>query len=379
MSDPAYPAARVVAAQARAHFARHQQSAREHGRTDLAEEPDAETIEAIINAAFWASLRREEGQSPKISLAYVSPDRAGQPLLFESWLGLSPAGLARLAPAVERAGIHLGVWPNASGELAVWGTTRRLPPLTFVLEVVTSGLLVIKHRSESFGKFVNVAVLEGNEVKIVDAGAAFMPDCHAMVSTLVGVEPSGPSAEAVNVLVQLAASMRAHGRGGALLVVPASNQTWTDSIITPALYAVSPRFSELSAIVAKDGVTRAGHEWQEDLRRAVDALAGLTAVDGATVITEQYDLCAFGAKIVRRRGSQAVERVLVTEPVEGSTRAVVNPYQLGGTRHFSAAQFVHDQRDAAALVASQDGRFTIFTWSAHEDIVHAHRVEALLL
>jgi hypothetical protein len=40
---------------------------------------------------------------------------------------------------------------------------------------------------------------------------------------------------------------------------------------------------------------------------------------------------------------------------------------------------VFDQPDATALVASQDGRFTIFKWSAPEDIVHAHRVEALLL
>jgi hypothetical protein len=30
-------------------------------------------------------------------------------------------------------------------------------------------------------------------------------------------------------------------------------------------------------------------------------------------------------------------------------------------------------------VASQDGRFTIFRWSPPEDLVHAHRVEALLV
>ncbi|MGI9181745.1 MAG: putative sensor domain DACNV-containing protein, partial [Longimicrobiaceae bacterium] len=45
----------------------------------------------------------------------------------------------------------------------------------------------------------------------------------------------------------------------------------------------------------------------------------------------------------------------------------------------SAAQFVHDQRDALALVASQDGRFTVFGWSPCEERVHAHRVETLLL
>jgi hypothetical protein len=74
-----------------------------------------------------------------------------------------------------------------------------------------------------------------------------------------------------------------------------------------------------------------------------------------------------------------VEHVVVTEPVEGSVVERMNPGQLGGTRHFSAAQFVHDQRGAIALVASQDGRFTIFAWSAYDDSVHAHRVEVLLL
>jgi len=53
--------------------------------------------------------------------------------------------------------------------------------------------------------------------------------------------------------------------------------------------------------------------------------------------------------------------------------------QNGGTRHLSAAQFVYDQRDALALVASQDGRFTIFAWSPCEEMVHGHRVDTLLL
>jgi hypothetical protein len=121
------------------------------------------------------------------------------------------------------------------------------------------------------------------------------------------------------------------------------------------------------------------HEWQEDLRRAVDQIAGLTAVDGATLVNDRYELLAFGAKIIRRRGNPTVERVLVTEPIDGSVMTEATPVQLGGTRHLSAAQFVSDQREASALVASQDGRFTIFTWSEAEGGVHAHRVEALLL
>ena len=97
------------------------------------------------------------------------------------------------------------------------------------------------------------------------------------------------------------------------------------------------------------------------------AVAGLTAVDGATIITDRYELLAFGAKITRRKGSPSSSSVTVTEPIEGTERSIVHPTRLGGTRHLSAAQFVQDQRDALALVASQDGRFTIFAWSPCEE------------
>jgi hypothetical protein len=93
----------------------------------------------------------------------------------------------------------------------------------------------------------------------------------------------------------------------------------------------------------------------------------------------QYALLAFGAKIGRREGSAPVEQMVITEPIVGNGAVVVHPAQNGGTRHLSAAQFVHDQRDTLALVASQDGRFTIFVWSAGEAMVHAHQVETLLL
>jgi hypothetical protein len=65
--------------------------------------------------------------------------------------------------------------------------------------------------------------------------------------------------------------------------------------------------------------------------------------------------------------------------VVDATREEVDPAQLGGTRHLSAAQFAHDQHDAVGLVASQDGRFTVFAWSPEDGAVRAHRIEVLLL
>jgi len=370
MSVPAYPAAHAIARRMEAHFGLLK---------DGGPQPSAASIETMVDAAFWASLRREEGVTPKISLAYASPEHTGQPLLFAQPLAITAAALAKLAPAVERPGIHLGVWP-IDGELRVWGTTQHLPAHGFVIEVVTSGLLVIKQRSELMDKFVNVAVLEGDHVKLVDERSAQVPDCPGVLQSLLGLDQQvvpGESNEGINVLVQLAASMRGHGRGGALLVVPTGSDAWVSSTLAPALYALNPPFTALADLIRYHG--HASDAAVDDMRHAVEGVAGLTAVDGAMVMNDAYEVLAFGVKITRRKGSPSVERIVVTEPIEGSAHTMVAPGEFGGTRHLSAAQFVHDQRDAIALVASQDGRFTIFKWSPDEGMVHAHRVEALLL
>ena len=378
-STPAgtYPAAQLVAPAVYAHFSHHIEAAVRQGFERVASIPDQGAIEALIGAAFWASLRREENYIPRISLAWVRPDEVLHPMILAEPLPLDPGMLAKVAPAVERAGIHLGV-SRHDGELRVWGTTRTIPRFCLVLEVAAPGLLVVKHHREESGKFVNVAVLEGDQIKIVDEHASSLPDCPDLLTSVLGFDPPASLAGTVNVLGQLAVSMRAHGRGGALLVVPAERDGWRSSIVQPIRYAVSPPFSALIGLI-RDTKVDPGPEWQSAVGRAIDAIAGLTAVDGAAIITDRYELLAFGAKIARRKGSSLVEQVTMTEPIEGGVAAIVHPTQLGGTRHLSAAQFVHDQRDAIALVASQDGRFTVFAWSPCEAMVHAHRVEALLM
>jgi hypothetical protein len=379
MKDPSYPAARIVSGIIETHFARHRAAAPPKLQPIRVPSLDAQAIETIIDAAFWASLRREEGYSPKISLAFIPPELAGQPLRFQQSLPLSPSALTRLAPAVERPGIHLGVW-RYDGELCVWGTTRTIPKLSFVLEVIEPGLLVVKYRrGQDQGKFVNVVVLKGDQIKVVDEEGTSLPDCPALLTSLLGFGSPAAHDETVNVLVQLAVSMRAHGRGGSLLVIPQGTEMWRESIVWPAPYAVAPPFTELANLMRQDAAERTKQLWQEALIDSVEAIAGMTAVDGATVISDQYEVLTFGAKIVRRDGGAQVEQVVVTEPVLGSEASVVPPVQLGGTRHLSAAQFVQDQRNAVALVASQDGRFTVFAWSPCEEMVHAHRVETLLL
>jgi hypothetical protein len=248
-----------------------------------------------------------------------------------------------------------------------------------VLDVSEPGLLVIKHRRmHGFGKFTNIMVLRGDQIKVVDESSANLPDCPILLTSLLGFT-SKTDDNSVNVLIQLATSMRAHKHGGILLVVPSETDTWRESILKPVKYAVSPAFTGLTDLMADEQNRWISSVWLGELSREIESIAGLTAIDGATVISDRYEVLAFGAKIGRIDGSPRVERVLLTEPVVGGEGKIVNPASSGGTRHISAAQFVHDQRDSIALVASQDGHFTIFTWSPCENLVHAHRIDSLLL
>ena len=378
MSEQSYPTAKLVSPTIHAHFAKHFGVARARGRDPIAALPAPDVIERMINATFWASLRREEGYVPKISMAFLPPEHTVHPMMLANPLPLAPAALTKVAAIVEHAGIHLGVW-EIDGDLCIWGTAHNIPIFCFVLEVVEPGLIVIKHhRGEQSGKYVNVAVLEGDQIKVVDESATSLPDCPELVTSLLGFDSPASWVDSVNVLVQLAVSMRSHGRGGLLLIVPPGNDAWRESIVHPIRYAVSPPFRELSVLMRETGAGRQAEVWKDALRETVQAIAGLTAVDGAAIMTENYELLAFGAKIQRRRGRHRWKPSPSPNRSRGGTE-VLSAAQLGGTRHLSAAQFVHDQRNAIALVASQDRRFTVFAWSPCEESVHAHRVEVLLV
>jgi hypothetical protein len=359
MAGPSYPAARIVAKRLEARIAA---SATKFPNVSKL---DAALIEEIITTAFWASLRREEGRVPRISLAFMPPEQSPMPLRFNTNARLEANLLARLAPAVERPGIHIGVWAD-DGNLHVWGVTRAVPTWCFILEVVGPGLLVVKYRRDiPATKFANIAVLEGAEVKFIEQQPATMSEAPPVLGSLLAFYSSAGRNEEDNLLVQIAIGMRAHGRGGTLLVVPKNSEDWLNSVVQPLTYSLFPFLS--------DNISNG------TLQSAVEALAGLTAVDGATVISEELEPLAFGAKILSQDGVHRVDQILLTEPIEGVRDITIDPAQLGGTRHLSAAQFAHDQRNAIALVASQDGQFTVFAWSPGNSIVHAHRLEALLL
>jgi hypothetical protein len=126
MNGPAYPRGRLAAQKAHEYFSRYREQLPDTSRECIASVPSADVIEAVIDAAFWASLRRQEGYMPRLSLAILDPAQARQPLWFENGFPLTPDSLAKISPAGVRPGLHIAV-SRRRDELCVWGTVRSLP------------------------------------------------------------------------------------------------------------------------------------------------------------------------------------------------------------------------------------------------------------
>src|SRR4051794_37221550 len=123
MPAPRYPSASEIAPKIHERFAGFLSVAEPSRATATATVPSIEDIEAVVDAAFWASLRREENYLPRISVALVPPELATYPLHFDTPLPLGPVALVKVAPAGGRPRLHPGAWAQG-GALPLGGARR---------------------------------------------------------------------------------------------------------------------------------------------------------------------------------------------------------------------------------------------------------------
>ena len=84
------------------------------------------------------------------------------------------------------------------------------------------------------------------------------------------------------------------------------------------------------------------------------------------VVTQDLRVLGFGAKIAA--GNVATVNIFL--PLQGAQDIVPTPLErCGGTRHQSAARFVDANRDAVAVVVSQDRHLSVFSWDDTMDAV----------
>ena len=202
-----------------------------------------------------------------------------------------------------------------------------------------------------------------------------------------------------NAILKIAQQMRAHGRGGIMLIVP-ENQNWAQSVKAPIRYTGGANFLDIES--RQMSITKDEHDSIDQVTRMIDEMnlphqqdwlnswhkiqqqcnriARLTAVDGALVMNFDRFVYCFGAKIRPLNLTATSTEMRMLNPFESESGFEGKFTALGGTRHQSAAQFAYDQPGSIAIATSIDGNATFFTRNSQEEsLVVLQQAELMLL
>jgi|GEM_PF-2652592 len=374
---------------------------------------DVEAFTTLLQATFEASLAREEGKHHQFSI-YVSPPEKRFSALLKPYAQKHFCGyfnnvvsfenpidiyaLPKIAPAFEATNQKLRAWLNPEGRFEIWGFARNyFDHLGLEIRTFAAGQLLIHTKPLDFPRDRFLLTFSKSERLASTFSLLPLLFSAAELETLRNIKDKNwvrltqRRTRRYGFLIDVINRMSSHGNGGTLLLIPEahSNNVLSQSIKQPITYKPVGTFDLIKRQLLDEeneyvyshesGKTNASLPWHFEL--CSDFLGQLTAVDGATVITKDFDVLAFGAKIkeLAPHGSENADRhnleVWIQEPFESEGEICVSISDFGGTRHQSAAHFVFDQRDkdVFAIVASQDGRVSIISWDKAKNRLTALR------
>lgn len=371
---------------------------------------NSETFTRLLQAIFEASLAKEESKHRQFSV-YVSPpeDRFSKLLepyaqkhfcgyfdnivSFENPIEIS--ALAKVAPSFEGTNQKLRVWFKPNGEPEIWGFARSyFDYLGLEIRTFSAGQLLIHTKPQDFPRDRFLLTFSETQKIVSTFSLLALLFSESDLETLRNVKDknwmrlSQRRQRRHGFLIDVINKMSSHGNGGTLLLIPEphSNRVLGESIKQPITYKPSCGFDRIKRrLIDEENEHVSSYEsgkpnlslpWHFEMD--ADFLGQLTAVDGATVITKDFNVLAFGAKI-KELEPEDIDRqkieVWIQQPFEGKEDIRRNISEFGGTRHQSAAHFVFDQRDkdVFAIVASQDGRVSIISWDKVKNRLTAFR------
>lgn len=374
----------------------------------LAQEPPFEdeplntaVICDLLNTTFWASMQFEEGRSVRASLAIMKPQYSLSTgiIRLSDPIDLSSHSIAKLSASFpfRRGAVCVTILP--AGQPQIWGLVIPKPEHEWLLEILGPGYFVIRN-----GLYIQAAVLSDGSLILFDEMTRLEDQwCNLLFDhlnhTSIGRQiPFVGRARFHGFLQLLSRAMVDHRCGGSVVIVNPEDNSWKNAVDFtyafdgPQKYLVNLH-SKLKIWQEKWSQshdrkqTEKGREPPEisfypdsdeekKLHAALRLVGGLTAVDGALVMTNSLEILGYGTKLKPIAKELSIKEWL---PFKGYSEDTKRLDDLGGTRHRSAAQFAFQQPGTSVFVASQDGRFTIFCADDSGTELLALRVELLLL
>lgn len=366
---------------------------------ELSNLPSPQILLEIISVAFWASLTREEGEELHFSLALTTVDKGVPYYPLDRPIPLSRESIRKLANAYDRSVASLRVDKDADGKMCIWGGLMHTGDGICVIDAIEPGLLAIRYTPET------IAFIKGDSTTYLPIGHVHHLPIN-LINFLMGELPQEiPKEERENtalLLTDLAPKIRQHRHGGTIVIVPSNANSWKTSL--EQRYEISSNFNQITTISLLDARPGRGQiarmfEFQErnnpdsvdrwinvskNLRllreEAQDRLVRLALVDGALILTTQRKVIGFGARL-QRPSVDPSSPILVNEwdIIDNCLRGQKEITQIGGTRHQSAANFVHDNPSSLTLVVSEDGRVSTFTKKNRDIVLFTTSLEMLFL
>jgi hypothetical protein len=374
--------------------------------------PEPDVLERLLSVCYQASLLYEEGRPVTFRVAFAQPDHfdasRGPPESLDR-LVLRPSRpfdeheLRRLARAAVFERSLIGVGAEA-GELVVWGLVhsgprwlrasrggRRIAPdvaSLLTVAVVGPGRVLV-----SKGTHVLAALAAGTIADVATdvfsapwlgtlfdgfheaqrAASAAAPE----QSTLAGsLDPSFGRRLVEHLLRRIVATIRAGRHGGTLVFLPsrAASAVATGARHFALKYPLADeeprrRIFRLAVDIMRHltsthpGASVGWREYEatadarlaaldEGLFEVAHLVANLADIDGAVILTDQFEILGFGAEI--SGALPDVETVQRSLDLEGLARIRERTDRVG-TRHRSAYRLCQALPEALAIVVSQDG------------------------
>lgn len=366
--------------------------------------PPLDVLTSFISTLYQASLLAEEGRPVECHVVLATQAHLeAQPVTLTDFHLLPFAAprpynaqeVRRLSPAAHQPASLLAVAPAATGELQLWGmifsehawdrlpTSPRpaaTPPPALLVQLSGPGSLVFYHGADRLltvqrGRIDGHGFLEFPRAW----GEGHFHENRLLVGPALAAPLLTPSQEEFIVLLTLQmqrralAHTRASAHGGLVVLVPTAQVaalTAPGGVLRPkyrlAAAGAGPRFPALVQALVRRLAELGEVSWPfyqsardaqvlaltTEIDHFADYLAGLAAVDGALVLTQQVALVGFGVEI--QATQVPLEQVYRALDVAGQRRQAVAA-DHGDTRHRAAYRLCLAAPECLAIVVSQDG------------------------
>ncbi len=359
--------------------------------------PTPQQLSMLVESAFWASLRANEGRPTRARLALIEPERFGASTVFATAVDCDEGTIAKLSPALPQD-YYLGV--TMSDEATrIWGFVHRANVRYFAIfsmQIVEPGVLRV-----DIGPFRPFAILDGRSN--VTQASVGLDLAYFLEKRLSKLTPSDDIVAWQTVrneclaFAELVRAVLAQGHGGAILIVPEPIGEWSKSL-NPFLHRLKSPDNAIPDFIRKEledyhqhgtallELEQASVNPELKARIAITSqrnyrsipydmirsIASLLEVDGALVVSRDLTLLGFGAKI--QFGKDAEVPICIFAPATGPQDVPMRRLEdTGGMRHQSAARFVFANRDSFAIVESQDRHVSLMYWGIELNVVSVVR------